>query len=99
GAASYYINPVGIQSLILSAKELDEGAELTTDSITAFSAMVKLQRDSNSNPVIHFPLVQGMGFVTAMYNGAAPVIQTSVFFRTITRVSADPKSNVAKFRF
>lgn len=99
GAASYYINPVGIQSLILSAKELDEGAELTTDSITAFSAMVKLQKDSNSNPVIHFPLVQGMGFVTAMYNGAAPVIQTSVFFRTVTRVSGDPKSNVAKFRF
>lgn len=99
GAASYFINPVGIQSLILSAQELDQGADLTTDSLTASSAMVRLRKDSNSEPVVSFPLVQGMGFVTAMYNGATPVIQTSVFFRTVTRVSADPKSNIAKFRF
>ena len=98
GAASYYINPVGIQSLILSAKELAKGADLTTDSITAYSAVVRLRVDANSGPVISFPLVQGMGFITAMYNGSHPVIQTGVFFRTVTRVSADPKSNVAKFR-
>lgn len=99
GAASYFINPVGIQSLILSAKELGHGASLTVDSITAFSATVRLHRDANSEPVVSFPLVQGMGFVTAMYNGSLPVIQTGVFFRAITRVSADPKSGIAKFRF
>lgn len=99
GAASWYINPVGIQSLILSEKQLGEGTALTTDSITAFSATVRLRKDANSGPVVSFPLVQGMGLVTAMYNGSFPVIQTGIFFRTVTRVSADPKSNVAKFRF
>lgn len=99
GAASYFINPVGIQSLIVSAKELDEGANLTTDGITAFSATVQLRKDPDSSPLVTFPLVQGMGFVTSMYNGATPVIQTSVFFRTVTRVSEDPKSDVAKYRF
>ena len=98
GAAAWFINPVGIQSLILSAKELARGANITTDGVTAFSAVVRLRRDPNSGPVISFPLVQGMGFITAIYNGGFPVVQTGVFFRVVTRVSADPKSNVAKFR-
>lgn len=99
GAASYFIHPIGIQSLILSAKGLGQGASLTTDSITPFSATVRLRRDASSGPLVSFPLVQGMGFVTAMYNGSFPVIQTGVYFRTVTRVQGDPKSDVAKFRF
>ncbi|SPO04938.1 related to glucan 1,3-beta-glucosidase [Cephalotrichum gorgonifer] len=98
GAAAWFYNPVGIQSLILSAKELDQGTELTIDSTTAFSATVRLRTYLQAEPVVSFPLVQGMGFVTALYNGGSPVIQTGVFFRTVTRVSTNPKSDVAKYR-
>lgn len=98
GAAAWFFNPVDIQSLALSAKELGNGTSLMIDSMTAFSAMVHLRRDSNSRPAVSFPLVQGMGFVTAIYNGSLPVIQSGVMFRAVTRVSQDPKSNVAKFR-
>jgi endo-1,3(4)-beta-glucanase len=97
GGASYFINPVGIQSLVFSAKELGKDTALTIDSITAFSARVHLQRNSKAAPDISFPLVQGMGYVTALYNGATPVIQTGVYFKTVTKVTKDPKSNVAKF--
>lgn len=98
GAAGWFFNPVDIQSLILSAKGLGNGTGLTIDNMTAFSAMVRLRRYPNSEPAVSFPLVQGMGFVTAVYNGSLPVIQSGVLFRTVTRISRDPKSNVAKFR-
>ncbi|KAI5464619.1 glycosyl hydrolase [Mariannaea sp. PMI_226] len=98
-AASYYINPVGIQSMVISAKELGKSTVLTLDAITAFSARVNLKKDSSSAPAIQFPLVQGMPYVTAIFNGATPQIQTGVYFKTMTKVTKDPKSNVSKYNF
>ncbi|CAM1501907.1 Fc.00g038910.m01.CDS01 [Cosmosporella sp. VM-42] len=98
-AASYFINPIGIQSMVISAKELGKTTVLTTDAITAFSARINLAKDSTSAPAIQFPVVQGMSYITAQYNGATPIIQTGVYFKTMTRVTNDPKSNVAKYNF
>lgn len=78
----YYINPVGIQSLIFSAQELDASTTLTSSNLTAFSASIQL--NSGGNPLITFPITQGMGFITAIYNTACtPVIQSGVLFRQI----------------
>lgn len=98
-AAGYYINPVGIQSMIISAKELGKSTVLTTDSIEDFSVRASLSKDSKSAPAIQFPLVQGMVYVTAIFNGATPQIQTGVYFKTMTRVAKDPKTGVRKFTF
>lgn len=93
----YLINPIGIQSVILSAVELGPSTVLTTSNLKAFSANAVLapQRGSSSN--ITFPLVQGMGFVTSIYNSLMPAIQSSVFFRTVTQV-ASPRVGVFKYR-
>lgn len=99
GAAAYFINPVGIQSLIIGAKELSTDTALATDSITAFSARVHLRPNNDAVPVVSFPLVQGMAFVTAQYAGGTPTISTGVFFKNVTRVTKDPKAGVAKFNF
>ena len=99
GASAYYINPVGIESMIFSATELGNHTAVSIDSITAFSARVHLSRDSHSPPAISFPLVQGMSYVTAEYNGSTPLIQSGVFFKTVTKVTRDPKPDVAKFTF
>ncbi|KAL8785396.1 MAG: hypothetical protein Q9213_003402, partial [Squamulea squamosa] len=80
----YYINPVGIQSVIISAAELGSSTVLTTDSLQAFSANANLLPQAGSSSKITFPLVQGMGFVTGIYTNLQPVIQTSVFFRSVT---------------
>ncbi|KAF1813085.1 endo-1,3-beta-glucanase [Eremomyces bilateralis CBS 781.70] len=80
GAVQYFINPVGIQSMILSATELDPSSVLTTDSLTAFSVNVNLSQ-AGFPPLITFPLLQGMGFVTALYKSCRPLIQSSVLFR------------------
>ncbi|KAI9676206.1 MAG: hypothetical protein M1829_003035 [Trizodia sp. TS-e1964] len=96
--ASYYINPIGIQSIIISASELGSTTALTTDSLTAFSVEVNLSVDSGSSPVISYPLVQGMGFVTGIYHDSTPLIQSSVLFRQVTRISDSPKSGVFKYK-
>ncbi|KAK0125593.1 hypothetical protein ONS96_009428 [Cadophora gregata f. sp. sojae] len=95
--AKYFVNPIGIQSLILSATELGGSTAISMDSLTAFSANVNLSPSPGVAPVITFPLVQGMGFVTGIFNGATPILQTGVFFRSLTKSSKDPKPGVTKY--
>jgi endo-1,3(4)-beta-glucanase len=99
GAVEYYINPVGIQSMIISAKELGKDTVLTMDSITPHYAKAYLRKDSKSAATISFPLYQGSVFTSAYFNGGTPWIQTGVYFRSMTQVTKDPKSNVRKFNF
>ncbi|POR35186.1 Putative endo-1,3(4)-beta-glucanase 2 [Tolypocladium paradoxum] len=99
GAASYFLNPVGIQSMVMSAKELGNGTTLSIDSITAFSARVGLSKDGASPPAVSFPLVQGMAYITGEFDGAVPVLQSGVYFKTMSRITRDPKDRVAKYTF
>lgn len=93
----YYVNPIGIQSIIFSAAELGPGMTLATDSLTAFSVNANLIPMGASSPAITFPLVQGMGFVTAAYRSVTPFIDSSIFFRTVTPLPS-PKSGVTKYK-
>ncbi|KAF6221390.1 hypothetical protein HO133_002245 [Letharia lupina] len=93
----YFINPIGIQSVILSAVELGPSTVLTTSSLKAFSANAILSPQAGSSSNITFPLVQGMGFVTGIYNSLMPAIQSSVFFQSVTLV-ASPRVGVFKYR-
>ncbi|KAL9028639.1 MAG: hypothetical protein Q9196_003031 [Gyalolechia fulgens] len=86
--AQYYINPIAIQSVILSAVELGNSTVLTTDSLRAFSANANLLPQAGSSSKITFPLVQGMGFVTGIYTSLQPAIQSSVFFRSVSTAAA-----------
>ena len=94
---SYFINPIGIQSIILSAVELGPFTSLTTSNLTAFSANAILSPQAGSSSNIAFPLVQGMGFVTGIYNNLMPAIQSSVFFKSVTQI-ASPSFGVFKYR-
>ncbi|MCJ1466924.1 hypothetical protein MMC07_005546 [Pseudocyphellaria aurata] len=93
----YYINPIGVQSLIFSAAELGSSTLLTTDTLTASSANVNLLNGAGSKPAITLPMVQGMGFVTAIYDSVTPWIESSVYFKTITPLKS-PKEGVSKYR-
>lgn len=98
GATSFFINPIGIQSFVLSAAELGSSTNLTTTQITDMSALVQLSPTASSPPVIQFPLVQGSGFITAEYNGGTPVIQTGVFFLNVTKIDTQPRPGVTKYK-
>ncbi|KAK4934277.1 endo-1,3-beta glucanase, partial [Elasticomyces elasticus] len=95
--ASYYINPVGIQSVILSAAELGKDTALTTDTLESMSGMANLAPKLGSASYVKFPLVQGMAFVTSLYTNLQPEIQSSVFFRSIAS-AGQPKTGVYKYR-
>lgn len=82
--AAFFINPLGLQSLILSALELGNNTNLTMDSLLSFSANVNLAPNATATPMITFPLVQGMGFVTGIYGNGTPLIQSSIGFKTLT---------------
>ncbi|RYO91864.1 hypothetical protein DL766_006123 [Monosporascus sp. MC13-8B] len=72
GAVRYYLNPIGIQSLCLSAAELGYETRLTADNLASHSVNVNLHPSSEAQPMITFPIVQGMGFVTARYRDGTP---------------------------
>ncbi|KIV97975.1 hypothetical protein PV10_01670 [Exophiala mesophila] len=95
--SSFYINPLGIESIILSAAELGPNTVMTSDSLLAFSANVHLQPAQGSASILTLPLVQGMAFVTAHYADLQPEIQSSVFFRNIA-AAVPPKPGVYKYR-
>jgi endo-1,3(4)-beta-glucanase len=93
----YFINPIGIQSLVLSAVELGTSTSISVDTVTAFSANVNLLPSTGAAPAVTFPLVQGMAFVTGIYNGAIPILQTGVFFRSLFKIHSFRKSGVTKY--
>ena len=94
--AQYFINPIGIQPLIFSATELSWQTVLTTNNLQAFSINAVLQPQPGSTSNISFPLLQGMGFVTAIYTNLQPVIQSSVQFRSVAPMQTS-RNNVYKY--
>ena len=93
----YFINPIGIQSVILSAIELGSSTILTSNTLEAFSVNAVLSPRDGSTSHITFPLVQGMSFVTGVYNDLMPAIQSSIFFRSVTQVTS-PRAGIYKYR-
>lgn len=98
GAVDYFINPIGIQSIILSAAELGSNTNLTSTSVTDMSAVIQLRPSPSCAPAIEFPLTQGAGFVTAVYHGSTPEIQTSILFLNVTQIGTQPRPGVTKYR-
>jgi endo-1,3(4)-beta-glucanase len=98
GASQYFINPIGIQSIVLSAAELGNGTTLATSQGNEFSVLVELRASGAASPTIQFPLVQGSGFVTAQYDGATPVLQSGVFFTSVTKINTQPRPGVTKYK-
>ncbi|KAI7329475.1 hypothetical protein KC315_g6120, partial [Hortaea werneckii] len=85
GDSSYFANPLGIRSLMLSALELNGGAALTTDSQTQFSVNVNLgPAETPDDPLVTCPILQGMGFLTCTYNSATPILQSDLGFTDVT---------------
>jgi endo-1,3(4)-beta-glucanase len=82
--ASYYVTPVAVDSMILSAAEFSSSTALTTDTHQAFSANVNLAPSTAEEPLLTLPLVQGMGFITGIYTAATPLIQSGVLFEELS---------------
>jgi endo-1,3(4)-beta-glucanase len=99
GAWRFYASPIGVHSVVLSATELTKDTKLTTDSLEAFSVNVNLSPGSgNSSSRITYPLVQGMGLVTAQYTNSTPMIASGIGFDNITYIGAAGDNTTHKYR-
>lgn len=94
---SYYINPLGIQSIVLSAAELTSSSTLTTEEPEGFSANAVLRPQDGSQQKITFPVLQGMAFVTGVYSNLELMVQSSVFFNKVV-TAGSPRSGIFKYR-
>ena len=98
GEQEFIAAPVGIQSLVLSAAELGAGTTLTTDTLDQFSVNVNLLPQAGATPIITFPVVQGMAYVTGIYNDCTPLLQSGVGIVTLTYAGAVVDGKVYKYR-
>jgi endo-1,3(4)-beta-glucanase len=94
---SYYINPIGIQSIIFSAAEFGSQTTMTSDSLLAFSANIQLSPTPGSSSSLSMPVVQGMAFVSGLYDSLQAVLESSVFFQSVTSAES-PKPGMYKYR-
>ncbi|KAF9247484.1 CAZyme family GH81 [Penicillium roqueforti] len=93
----YYINPIGLQSLIFSATELNQSSIMNVNQPKAFSAHAVIKPSEGSAKQIVFPVVQGMGYATAVYSDLQPVIESGVFFRKVVSAGS-PRSGIFKYQ-
>lgn len=98
GQWGFIANPIGIQSLVLSATELSSSTSLTTDTLKGFSVNVNLLPSAGQSPVLTFPLVQGMAFVTGLYSSGTPVLQSGIGVTNLTYAGAVVNGTVYKYR-
>ena len=92
----YYINPIGIKSFSFSAQELSPHTARVSLTPTESSIDVQILDDPGLKKMV-FPLVQGSGFITAIYTSVTPHFSSGVGFREVTACT-DPRSGVKKWR-
>jgi endo-1,3(4)-beta-glucanase len=92
----YFISPTGMQHMVLSAEELGVGTVLSAEALTGFSVYANFAPSADSRVMMTVPCVQGMGFVTAIYNSSQPVISSGVLFTTLEFIE---KINLATFKY
>lgn len=95
GTDSSFNNPILIKSVGFSAAEFDSSTALSLDTLEMFSINANLVNSDGS--MITLPTVQGQAFVTAIYKSLTPIIQTNVFWKTVT-TSTPPRSGVVKYK-
>ncbi|CDO95857.1 unnamed protein product [Kluyveromyces dobzhanskii CBS 2104] len=95
------INPLNIASLVVSSTEFQsDSMNLKVSEMYHGSCNVKMVSTQDASNYIETPLVQGMGFVTSVFNGdLTPFITSGVGFSTLTQESSDNLADgIMKYR-
>ncbi|KAJ4992500.1 glycosyl hydrolase family 81 [Stagonosporopsis vannaccii] len=90
----YFISPVGIQHVALSAADLREKTVMNVEGLKAFSAYANFAPRAGAEVVMSIPVVQGMGFITAVYNDTQPIVSSGVYFRSIKYAGSVDSANI-----
>lgn len=99
GTNKFYYNPPHRAGLFIGATSIKEDScHLRMSDMKSLSAEAKISSESDFNRYIAFPLVEGMGFVTAVYHGdLIPKIQGREGILTFERLRFSEKSSNTQF--
>ncbi|ODQ82114.1 glycoside hydrolase family 81 protein [Babjeviella inositovora NRRL Y-12698] len=92
----FYFNPPRIKSFVLSGEGFQGNVALRLENHHKMSVMVKIVLGNDENKSLLAPLVQGMGFITAIYNNIVPVVVSPVGVASFTEQVAPP--GLTKYR-
>ncbi|KAK6202613.1 endo-1,3-beta-glucanase [Scheffersomyces amazonensis] len=102
GVDSYFFNPVGNAEIIFSATSFSSTANNVSVSNTeSMSVLINLSATPGDTVnTIEIPIVEGMGFATAIYHGdLVPLLNTLIGFSTFTEeLSSALPTNLQKYR-
>lgn len=102
GVASYYFNPIGNAELIFSSTSFSNSSNhMSVSNMKSMSALVQLSESSTvGSDYIDIPVVQGMGLVTAIYNGGlVPMLNSLMGVEELTaETSSALDKNMSKYR-
>ena len=94
----YFFSPPVLQNFVLDAAELSDKTAMTVENQTDMSTMVSLRSGGpEAAPTIQFPLVQGQGFVTGLYDGACPLIRSAQAFLSVDSACEGLKQGVQRY--
>lgn len=92
----FFFSPNGIKSVVFGAAELTESnISLSLSNIKQLSTDITIGNGTGGS--IRSTLVQGMGFVTAVYDCLTPVLSSIVGFQSIERAQS-PRNDLAKYK-
>ncbi|ODV88170.1 glycoside hydrolase family 81 protein [[Candida] arabinofermentans NRRL YB-2248] len=95
GAASYFYMPSGNKSLVLGSSDFSSGVTLELTNMTRFSVDATLKSASEGSMTCS--LIQGMGFVTGVYNNLIPEIHSAVGISSVTG-DTSPRTGTNKYK-
>lgn len=102
GVSSYYFNPIGNAELIFSSTSFSNSSNhMSVSNMRSMSALVQLSESSTvGSDYVDIPIVQGMGLVTAIYNGdLVPMLNSLMGVEELTEeTSSALTKNISKYR-
>lgn len=91
--AKYFFTPAGVNSVVLSAANFTSPPALALRNLSKFACTARFGAGTG---YMDCPLVQGMGFVLAVYLNLIPQISSAVGFKLVTSVPS-PRTGILKF--
>lgn len=93
----YFYTPIGIQEIVLSSSDFTSMPTFSLTNTSKFAATARFSSTTVDGSYFECPLVQGMGFVTAIYYNLIPKLYTLIGFASVTGQTS-PRGGINKFK-
>lgn len=89
----YFFSPIGIKSIVLGAAQFNDSQSFYLKFGNLEHMSMDIQLHLNEQQFVRFPVIQGMGFVTAVYQDLSPLVTSAVGFRSLQYINSITLSN------